>query len=185
MEDKEIVEPYWERDQSAIAQTKEKYEHFCYSIAYGILRNQMDSEECVSDTYLRAWNGIPPEHPQILSAFLGRITRNLSLDRYRMIHAKKRGEGEVEVVFDEVRDMLQNDFSDHHVEQLSVTDIMNEFLAKQKKENRILFVRRYWYMDSIAELAQKFGYSESKVKSMLLRMRQSLRTSLEEEGIVL
>ncbi len=185
MEDKEIVELYWERDQSAIAQTKEKYEHFCYSIAYGILRNQMDSEECVSDTYLRAWNGIPPEHPQILSAFLGRITRNLSLDRYRMIHAKKRGEGEVEVVFDEVRDMLQNDFSDHHVEQLSVTDIMNEFLAKQKKENRILFVRRYWYMDSIAELAQKFGYSESKVKSMLLRMRQSLRTSLEEEGIVL
>lgn len=185
MEDKEIVELYWERDQSAIAQTKEKYEHFCYSIAYGILRNQMDSEECVSDTYLRAWNGIPPEHPQILSAFLGRITRNLSLDRYRMIHAKKRGEGEVEVVFDEVRDMLQNDFSDHHVEQLSVTDIMNEFLDKQKKENRILFVRRYWYMDSIAELAQKFGYSESKVKSMLLRMRQSLRTSLEEEGIVL
>lgn len=185
MEDKEIVELYWERDQSAIAQTKEKYEHFCYSIAYGILRNQMDSEECVSDTYLRAWNGIPPEHPQILSAFLGRITRNLSLDRYRMIHAKKRGEGEVEVVFDEVRDMLQNDFSDHHVEQLSVTDIMNEFLAKQKKENRILFVRRYWYMDSIAELAQEFGYSESKVKSMLLRMRQSLRTSLEEEGIVL
>lgn len=185
MEDKEIVELYWERDQSAIAQTKEKYEHFCYSIAYRILRNQMDSEECVSDTYLRAWNKMPPERPQMLSAFLGRITRNLSLDRYRMIHAKKRGEGEVELVFDEVRDMLQNDFSDHHVEQLSVTDILNEFLAKQKKENRILFVRRYWYMDSIADLAQKFGYSESKVKSMLLRMRQSLRLSLEQEGIVL
>ncbi len=185
MEDEKIIDLYWDRDQSAIVKTEEKYGSYCHRIAWNILYNKEDSEECVNDTWMRAWNSMPTERPNILSAFLGAITRNLSLDRYRRQHAKKRGEGEVAFVFDELQDCLTIDGPEQQIDANLLVDALNHFLEKMEKENRIIFVRRYWYMDSIEAIAKRFSISESKVKSSLFRSRNKLRDYLQQEGFSL
>ena len=167
LEDEKIIELYWVRDQRAITCSQQKYGAYCHKIAQNVLHNESDCEECMNDTWFRAWNSMPTERPGILQAFLGAITRNLSLDRYRKNHSKKRGEGEISYIY----------------EEMELAEMINRFLAGMKTENRRIFVRRYWYFDSIAEIAKRFSVSESKVKSSLMRSRESLRKCLAQEGI--
>lgn len=182
MEDWKIIDLYWSREQAAIAETEAKYGAYCHHIAWNILRDHRDSEECVNDTWMKAWNSMPSERPGILSAFLGAITRNLSLDCYRKRHAKKRGEGEVMYVFEELQDCFSKDGPEQQSEADALVEVLNSFLEKQQKENRMIFVRRYWYMDSIEGIAKHYGISESKVKSSLFRSRNKLRDFLQKEG---
>lgn len=183
MEDEKIIELYWKRDEEAIKQTNLKYGSFCYYIAHNILKDEEDSKECVNDTWFKAWMVIPPKHPEFFQAFLGKITRNLSLDRYRRSRASKRGGGAVEVVYEELEECIADHGSDTQTDSIVITDALSRFLAEISHDARIIFVRRYWYADSIEQIAQRYGMSESKVKSALMRSRNRLKAFLEKEGI--
>ena len=142
-------------------------------------------EVCVNDTWLRAWNAMPDERPAILSAFLGAITRNLSLDRYRKLHTAKRGKGEVEFIFDELTDQVDKKEPSHYIEEQELVACINHFLKNLPKEHRVMFVRRYWYFDSITEIAERCACSEAKVKTTLFRVRGKLLDYLKKEGYAL
>lgn len=180
MDDNLIIELYWSRDPQAIAETGTKYGAYCRSIAYGVLRNTEDAEECVNDTWLRAWEAIPPQRPNKLSAFLGRITRNLALDRHDYNHASKRS-GEFDALLSELTDCIPCTRDDYA--QLELTELLNHFLRSLPQDRRNIFLRRYWYCESIEELSQRYGMSISAVKSSLFRTRSKLKEYLEKEGI--
>lgn len=184
MEDNKIIDLYFARSESAISQTAAKYGGYCYCIADGILSDREDAEECVNDTYLAAWNAMPPRRPNILSAFLGKITRNISLDRWKRRSAQKRGGGETALSLEELEECL----ADHRtpekaVERREVLQAVNHFLEKLPETQRNIFVCRYWYLDSIEAISSRFGYSQSKVTTMLHRLRKKLAAQLEEEGL--
>ena len=186
MEDKEIIQLYFNRSEDAISQTAMKYGKYCHTIAYNILHNIEDSEECVNDTYLNAWRTIPPQRPKKLGAFLGIITRNLSIDLYRRCTAEKRGGSEMAIALDELGDCISSLCSmNHHFDEMALVDILNCFLASLSTEHRKIFMRRYWYVSSIKEISDEYGISESKVKMSLLRSRNQLKAVLEKEGIAL
>ena len=186
MEDKQIVDLYWARSEKAISETADKYGRYCYTIAYNILHSNEDSEECVNDTYLHAWNAMPDQRPNRLSAFLGRITRNLSLKRWEKYTAKKRGAGQVPLALDELRECIPaTNYTDSVADDIVLTDVLNRFLASLTAEKRNIFMRRYWYLSSVAEIASDLAISESKVKMSLLRSRNELKQLLEKEGITL
>lgn len=186
MQDSQIVGLYFERSEQAISQTAEKYGNFCNTIAYNILHNLQDSEECVNDTYLRAWNTIPPKKPEKLSTFLGRITRNLALDKYRRYSAQKRGGSETELVLDELENCVSSlESTDDSIDELELAETINSFLSSLSSESRKIFVRRYWYVCTIKEIANDYDLSESKVKMLLMRSRNQLREILEKESITL
>lgn len=186
MEDKQIVELYWNRLENAIEETSRKYGRYCHYIAKRILGNKEDSEECVNDTYLQTWNSIPDYRPESLRAFLGKITRNLALHKWEKRNAKKRGEGAVTLVLEELQECIPGENSVEHVtEQIVLVDALNGFLSEQTSENRKIFMARYFYFASIKEIASKYGISESKVKMTLHRLRQKLKEILEKEEIVL
>ncbi len=184
MEDEKIIELYWERNQTAICETEQKYGRYCGRIAHNILHDAGDAEECLNDTWLRAWNAMPTERPGILSAFLGAITRNLSLDCYRRKHSAKRGGGVMPYIYDELRDCAGGEEPFHHVARGELAAAVNRFLADMEKESRVIFVRRYWYMDGIGEIAERLAVSESKVKSSLFRSRKRLYDYLKKEGLL-
>ena len=181
MEDCKIVELYWAREQEAICQTQSKYGNYCHSIARNILHSDEDAQECVNDTYHNAWNAMPPHRPQKLRPFLGRITRNLALNRYDYREAKKRG-GETELVLDEYAQCIPNGEMPIEDEQ-ALRQVINGFLGKLSKRTRIIFLRRYWYLYTIGEIAQSMGLTESNVKIILHRTRNQLKAYLEKEGI--
>lgn len=180
MDDNLIVDLYWNRSEAAISETDRKYGPYCRSIAYGILQNREDSEECVNDTWLRAWDAIPPQRPNRLSSFLGKITRNLALDRYDYYHAAKRSAS-----FDQLLSELNECIPDRrdNYAQLELTQLLNHFLRGLPREHRNLFLRRYWYCESIDELAKRYSMSQSAVKSHLFRTRNKLKAYLEKEGV--
>ena len=183
MDDNGIVQLYWQRSENAIVETDKKYGGYCYHIAYNILTNREDAQECVSDTYLAAWHAMPPQRPGILSAFLGKITRNLSIDRWRKAGAQKRGSGEIQVALEELGDCVSgSDTVEERFDRRELSRSVNTFLAGLKDTERNVFLCRYWYLDSVKEIAAFFGFSESKVASMLLRLRRRLRAHLEKEG---
>ena len=184
MEDEKIIDLYWERDQVAIVKTEEKYGTYCGSIAGHILSSREDCEECLNDTWLAAWNSMPKARPAILSSFLGAITRNLSLDCYRRQHAAKRGGGQVPYVFEELSDCVSRVEPVHYLEEQELAESLNRFLRTLPSQKRAIFVRRYWYMDSVAEIAECCGYSESNVKTLLFRLRRNLHVHLQKEGFV-
>lgn len=184
MDDCAIIGLYNARSEDAITETAKKYGGYCYSIAYNILHSDEDSEECVNDTYLRAWNAIPPQKPSVLSAFLGKITRNLSLDRYRKYTSEKRGAGEIPLALDELGECVQStDSVEKTVNDRELTEALNRFLTSLTAEKRKIFMRRYWYLSPVKEIAADFGFTESKVKMILFRTREGLREFLEKEGI--
>ena len=185
MDDQHIIELYWARDEEAIHHTADRYGQYCYAIAYNILSVREDSEECVNDTYLDAWNSMPPHKPSILSAFLGKITRRIAIDRWREGRAQKRGGGEMALALDELSECVasQSDVT-REVETLEVAAGVQRFLSTLPDNERRIFVRRYWHMESVADLAARFGYGQSRVKSMLHRTRAKLRRYLEEEGLL-
>ena len=183
MDDKSIVDLYFARDQEAITQTDKKYGHYCYRIAYNILTNREDAEESVSDTYVAAWRAIPPRRPSVLSTFLGKITRHIAIDRWRERNASKRGGGEVPLALEELQDCvagMQNVEMDY--ERKEIIKAYVKFLDALPVTERRVFLCRYWYVDSVEAIADKFGFSQSKVKTMLHRTRAKLRKQLAEEG---
>lgn len=180
LEDGQIVSLYWDRSERAISETDTKYGTYLNSIAWGILADREDARECVNDTYLDAWNAMPPHRPSILSTFLGKITRRISIDRWRKNRAKKRGGAQLPLVLHELEDCVSaREDVEEEVLRKETISRLNLFLWSLSETERSVFLCRYWYVDSIADIAKRFGYSESKVKSMLYRMRQSLKTKLE------
>ena len=186
MKDEEMVGLYWMRSEDAVAATAEKYGNYCYSIAFSILHNAEDAEECVNDAYLAAWNSIPPHRPERVAAFLGKITRNVSLNRWKQYNAQKRGEGQTELALSELEECIPAKTGiEQAVEDELLTWSIEKFLYCQPRLKRNLFIRRYWYISSIQELADEYGMSESKVKSLLFRMRKKLKHHLAKEDIIL
>lgn len=185
MEDSAIISLYVSRSENAISETDRKYGAYCFTIANNILSSREDSEESVNDTYLAAWNSIPPQYPNALPAFLGKITRYISLDRWKKGRAAKRGGGELPLALEELGDCVSGKESpEQSVMNRELTRCMNLFLDALPETERKVFVCRYWYLDSIDAIGKRFGFSESKVKSMLYRLREKLREKLEKEGLV-
>ncbi|MGL4374196.1 MAG: RNA polymerase sigma factor [Turicibacter sp.] len=183
MEDEQIIELYIARSELAIIESKNKFGRFCKTIAFNILSNKSDAEECENDTYLAAWNTIPPTRPDKLSAFLGRLTRNIALSKYDYNTAQKRY-GKFDLILDELEELVSDGESIEAIyDALQTSKAISNFLRKINEENRVLFVRRYWYCESIADLAKRYGISESKVKSSLYRTRKKLKHYLQGEGI--
>ena len=186
MEDSTIIDLYWERSETAIGETSKKYSRYCNSISFNILHNKEDAEECVNDAFLNAWNAMPPHRPNCLATFLGKITRNLSLDRYKRYAAKKRGFGQTEIALSELDEVVPSATSvGSAVEEQELIDSLNHFLGNLPQQKRILFVQRYWYLMPIKSIAEQQGISESHVKSALFRTRNELRHYLEKEGLIL
>lgn len=184
MKDEQIIELYFERNEAAIEESRKKYGAYCMKIAENILGNQLDSEECTNDTWLGAWNSIPPNRPSNLATYLGKITRNLSINRYKMKHAEKRSINEFTVSLDELSECVPGELSPENSDALGrVSASISEFLHTQKPLDRRVFVCRYFYCDSISEIAERFDISESKTKSLLFRMRSKLKAHLEKDGI--
>lgn len=183
MEDFEIVELYWDRDENAIAQTDAKYGKYCRKIAYSILYDREDTEESVNDTYLQTWNSLPPHRPERLSTYLGKICRNISINLYEKLTAEKRGGHEADACLDEMAEVVGRSSDVEEQLDLSLlTDTINAFLKRCDKQARIVFVQRYWYMIPVKQIAKENHMSESNVKMTLLRTREKLRDYLEEEG---
>ncbi len=185
MEDKQIVALYWAREESAIRETAEKYGTYCHSIAYTILQDPQDAQECVNDTYMDAWNTMPPNQPSILATFLGKITRRISIDRLRIYSAKKRGGGQIILALEELEDCVSGSSDvELQVQRKELIAAIHSFLDDLPETERRIFLLRYWYLESIRSIAKQYGYSQSKVASLLHRVRIKLRKHLEKEGYV-
>lgn len=183
MDDHKIIELYWERDETAIQETALRYGGLCAQIAQNILSSREDSEECVNDTYLALWNAIPDQRPKIFSAFIGRITRNLALKRYDYISAAKRSSSAT-ASLEELGDCVSGtDSVVSELERRRIQNAIDTFLWAQSDAKRTVFIRRYWYFDSIERISRRTGFSESKVRSMLYELRRKLRAYLESEEI--
>ena len=182
MEDSEIIELYWNRDESAISETDKKYGKYIFTIAYQILSSLEDGKECVNDTYLKTWNSIPPTKPSIFKLFLAKITRNLALDRYDHRRAQKRND-DFEVVLSEI-DNLEEHLSRHDVEDEVIynelTTIINDFMKSLTKEKRTIFLDRYYQFYTIKQIAKFNHLSESNAKIILMRLRNELKELLEK-----
>lgn len=185
MEDNQIVELYWQREEKAISATAVKYGKYCYTIANNILLNHEDADESVNDTYLAAWKAMPPHRPSILSVFLGKLTRRISLNRWRKSSAQKRGGGEVTLALEELSEcVVSGDSPERYVEAKELARTLNAFVGTLPETERDIFLSRYWFLASIREISEKFDFSESRVKSQLMRTREKLRKTLQEEGLL-
>ena len=182
-EDEKIIELYWQRDQQAIQETAGKYGIFLHSIAWNILRSHGDAEECVNDTYLRTWNAIPPARPSAFRTWLGRIVRNLSLDRWKQGRTQKRGGGEMELLLGELDGCVPSPRrTESHLEDQEVASLISAFLRRLPWEARVIFLRRYWFGDTSVEIAERLGAGESMVKSRISRTLKRLKEFLRKEG---
>ena len=182
MEDLQIINLFFDRNEQAIKETDAKYGRLCFSVANKILENDEDSEECVNDTYLRAWNEIPPTRPNHFSAFLCKITRILSLKKLEFSNAMKRTSFLV-VSFEELEGVLQDKHIAPETEAAELGSLISDFLRGEKAEARNVFLRKYLFFDTVEEIAERFGMNENTVKSMLFRTRNRLREYLRKEGI--
>jgi len=183
MDDKDIVELYWQRNEQAIKETADKYGAYCRKISQNILSDLADSEEILNDIYMQAWLSIPPHHPDSLMAFLGKLARNLALNRYKAVHAKKRLADKFAVSLDELSDCTPSAITvEDKAEIAELGKSISRFLYSQKEDIRNVFICRYFYCDSIEEISGHFGYSQSKIKSMLMRARIRLKSYLKKEG---
>jgi RNA polymerase sigma-70 factor (ECF subfamily) len=182
MQDNEIVDLYWAREEKAITETGVKYGAYCRKIAMNIVENTEDSEECVNDTYLSAWNSMPEERPDLLAPFLATITRNHALTLYRKSHSQKRGAGQTVLALEELLEVADSSSTEDIVDLSLLSGHINSFLEGLDREDRIAFVRRYFYVDPLSEIAAKLSMSEPAVKSLLFRLRAKLKTYLIKEG---
>ena len=184
-DDQKIIELYCNRSENAIAETAGKYGRYCTAIAYGILGSREDAQECVSDAYLTAWNAIPPRRPADLGTYLGKITRNLSIDRLRTRSREKRGGGEAPLALEELEEVVAgSDSPENEAVRKELIASLNRFLAGLTQQERYVFVRRYWYLDSLTDISEKTGFSGSKVASMLYRLRGRLKKQLIKEELL-
>lgn len=183
LDDRTIIQHYWDRDECAITETDEKYGSYCHKIAENILENSEDAKECVNDTYLKTWNSVPPEWPKIFPAFIGKIVRNTAFNYYTRIHAQKRGGSMTEVVLEELDECIPDKNAEFIQDDSELTGIINTFLESLSERNREIFVLRYWYNEKISYIAATMKMSENSVFSVLNRMRRKLRKILEEKGV--
>ena len=185
MEDKQIVELYLERSETAIAETEKKYGRYCHYIAYQILYNDEDAEQVVNDTYLKTWNTIPPQRPDPLKSYVGMISRQLALNAYEKQHAQKRG-GQIPLVLDELSECIPDNSNNADIgDNIALSDALDRFLRSLPQHTRNIFVRRYFYISSVAEIAKDFSLKESNVTMNLLRTRKKLAQFLKREGFAL
>lgn len=183
MEDSEIIELYWKRDQNAISATMEKYGSYCFSVANKILQDREDAQECVNDALFRAWSAMPPYRPIALRMFLAKLTRRIAFDRFRAGLAKKRGGGEIEPVLDELAQCIPDRFDvESRAEANELGEFIKRFIGDLPDRERNIFLRRYFFADSVADIAKRFNLSESNVGVILSRSRVKLRRKLLEEG---
>lgn len=183
--DRELVERYWRRDEDAIAETISRYGVYCRAIANGVLHSEQDAEECCNDVWAAAWNAMPPQRPDDLRAFLARITRNLALKRFRDQTADKRGGGETAVALEELEEVIPDGGSlDDAIEERELARKLDAFLGTLGETERRVFLCRYWYFDSVRDIASRFGYGESRVKMMCLRTRKKLLLFLRKEDLL-
>ncbi len=182
MDDKRIIELFFERNEKAIRETDEKYGKLCHSISYNILKSREDSEECVNDTYVGLWNSIPPARPNSFISFVCKIARNLSLKRLEFIKREKRSP-QVLLSLDELSQVLPDERYAPDATDEEVGRLISQFLRTQKEDARNVFIRKYFFFDSVAEIAQRYSFTESKVKNMLFYTRNKLKDYLIKEGI--
>ena len=186
MEDEKIIEMFFERSEEALAFCSEKYGAYCRAVARNILQNEEDAEECVNDAFLNAWENIPPNRPEKLGAYLGKITHNLALNRLKYYSAEKRGNGQADAAFSELEECIPaEDETERKFDEALLINAINAFLYASPAEKHNIFIRRYWYFCPVKDIAKAYGMSESKVKSLLFRMRKELKKHLEKEGIFL
>ncbi len=184
MEDAKIVDLYWQRSDLAISETNQKYGRYCHSIAYHICGTEEDAEECVSDTWLCAWHLMPDQRPAVLSAFLGRITRNFAINCIKAKNRIKRGGGEAVLALDELEECVPGGADPEHIlEAKELEAAIGRFVSELPGTEKTIFVLRYWHVSPIEEIAEKLQFSKGKVKSSLFRTRRKLRAYLQEEGL--
>lgn len=186
MEDTKIIDLYWQRDESAIRITDQTYGPYCYQVAYNILNDRMDSEECVSDTWLRAWNVMPPQRPERLKLFLAKITRNLSLDCLKSRNARKRGGGELPLILEELQECVASG-GDAEQELLAkeLSRDVNTFVRGLPEREGNLFIRRYFFCESVEQAAHRYGITAGNASVMLSRTRKKLKAFLQQKGYAL
>jgi RNA polymerase sigma-70 factor (ECF subfamily) len=183
MQDDAIVSLYWERDEAAISETAKKYGKYLSKIAYNVLSDLEDTEECVNDTYMKAWNSMPPNRPGVLSTFLGKITRQAAIDIFRKKNSEKRRSSQFALSLSELEECVSaGDVTEQNVEIKELSASISNFLRTLSPEASGVFIGRYYFMDSIQDIAANFGMSQPKVKSMLHRTRIALKNHLEQEG---
>lgn len=183
MEDSRIVALYWQRSEQALAETADKYGSYCRTVARRILPGAEDAEECVNDAYLAAWNSIPPHQPESLGGYLGKLTRRIALKKYRDLHAQKRSGDTLTVALEELAECIGgSEAPEEALAGTALLEALTGFVQHLPVVQRRVFLRRYWYLDSIADIASDFGFTQSKVKSMLSRIREKLRHELCKEG---
>lgn len=183
MNDDQIIELYMERSEKAVSEAYDKYSAYCSTISFNILQNSEDAEECVNDTFQKAWESIPPDNPKNLKAFLGKIARNISLNKLKYNRTQKRGSGQIDILLSELEECISDKFSveaEIYGEELS--RMINRFLSSLSKDKRRIFVSRYWYMCSIKEISEQYSMSEGNIKSILFRVRKQLKNYLKKEG---
>lgn len=183
MTDEMIIDLFWNRSEQAIAETDRKYGAYCLRISFNILQNKEDAEECVSETYLKAWDAIPPERPRHFRAFLGKVVRNISLNLLKMHAAKKRGGDAVKIVSDELYECIPDNSLERELDYRIVLNCINGYLRNQSELRANIFIRRYWYVDTIPAISDRFKMNENTVSSILLRMRKELKELLIKEGV--
>lgn len=185
MEDQKIINLFFQKNEQAITETKLKYGNYCRKIAFQILQMMEDVEECEADTYMKTWNSIPPIKPNCLKIYVGTISRNLAIQKYRYYHAEKRNQ-HMECIVEEIENTVSTlETVETEIAKKELIAMINQFLAKQKAENRIIFVRRYWKMETIKEISTNMQISKSKVETSLSRTRKKLKVFLEQEGYTL
>lgn len=183
MDDKAIIDLYWAREERAITETEKKYGAYCRSIARNILRDRADQEECLNDTWLQTWNSLPPQRPHVFPVYLGSITRNLSLNRIRRASAQKRGGNRPELAYEELQESVPAALSvEEQVAARELGRVLDRFLRTLPEKECCIFLRRYWYMDSNLQIAQRYHMTEGGVKASLHRTRKKLKAHLEQEG---
>ena len=183
MDDDKLLHLYLSRDESAVDESIEKYGALCSSIAYSILKDKQNAEECVNDVFFNAWNSIPPQKPKKFSSYLAKITRNLAIDSLRKSNAKKRGASEYEIALEELGECVGTDEVEQKFDESTALCAINSFLETLSAKKRNVFLRRYFYFDSIKEISNRYGLKDSSVKMILKRTRESLKEFLEKEGI--
>ena len=184
MDDYQIIDLYWTRSEAAITETENKYGRYCHYIAYSILGDDEDAKEIVNDTYLKTWNTIPPNRPTHLKPYIGRISRQLSLNRYEAKKAQKRG-GQMALVLEELNECIPDRSTENIGDSLALREALNHFVGSLPEKTRCVFVRRYWYASPISEIAKDYYMKESSVTVLLLRTRSKLKVFLEKEGFIL
>lgn len=185
MNDMELIEMYFRRDENAIKQTEIKYGLFCRSLAYNILRIHEDAEECVNDTYLKTWNSIPPNEPVYFKGWLGRVVRNISLDLWRKNHRKKRYAG-IEEIFEELDECIPSSSDvEGEIEKGMLTEVLNKWIGELPQMDRNIFLRRYWFGESLKTIAKLYRLAPADIANRMYRLRQKLKADLKKEGIFL